>query len=170
MAVAYRRFKIVLCIAAAVMTLGTTALAACICLGPLPVVTGVAPNLGKRVLTAQPESSGNKLQLADFADVSNSRLQRPLEDPAKPKLVNKPAPTPAPPPKVDAVLLGTAVESDPTKSMAWIRFASENASLKIRVGDTLETSGRPSVKQIFEGAVLLDFQGRDLTLHMRTKD
>lgn len=164
---AYRRFKWMLsAMSVAVVAVGLVA-AGVIYLAEPPSEKTVPPRRHRSVAgkTAHGEP---KIDLAAFDGLAEQRLQNPLTDPAPAKLVQKPAP--APPPPVDAVLLGTAVEqSRPKLSIAWVRYTSENKSLTIRIGDQLAVVGRPTVQSIEEGIVVLDFGDRQQELRMQSQ-
>ncbi len=162
---AYRRFRKVLAALSVTGVVASVITAVLILTSEMPAVEEMEAQLKKRqpVIVDQDDT---KVELAAFEKVASRQLQRPLQDPATPKLVQATAPPP-PPPKVDAVLLGTAVESSsPQASIAWIRYATENASLTIRVGDRLAVTGNPRVQSIEEGVVLLDFEGHQQELRM----
>ncbi|MEZ6137058.1 MAG: hypothetical protein R3C53_19360 [Pirellulaceae bacterium] len=99
-------------------------------------------------------------------------MRKPLVDEARqPESVPVAVATPKlPPPKIEAVLLGTAVMEVPADSIAWIRVAS-NPALQIRERTTVELiPGNPSVKAIEERRVVFEIQGQEVSIEMAHSD
>lgn len=166
---AYRYFRLtMLAISAAAIVLGVTIVAVCAGwpLAELSTADAGRPIQRQSVVKSQPQ--GAPLVYADFAGILEVPLQRPLRDPPpEPQAIAEEVASATPPPRVDAILLGTAVETLAEYSMAWIRATSENRIQTVRIDDILEgLPGRPKVTGIEEGQVILSVRGHEIYLSM----
>ncbi len=121
----------------------------------LPAI-GTKQNPTKRSVTLQ-----------DFG----TQLGRSLRFPREQSVESEPAkvaPVAAePPPQVDVVLLGTAMDSQQSASMAWIRPAGKPPRL-VSVGDTLsDLPGEPTVVEIAERRTVLKLGRHEITLKIK---
>ncbi len=131
------------------------------------VAVGPLPQAGRvSVLRTNDQAS---VGLQDFGDSLQFRLQRPIVDAvAEPQAPIKVA-VEVPKLRIDAILIGTAVEADAANSTAWIRGTGPN-TISVHTGQVVsELPGEPSVKSIMRRSVVLELQGAEVILEISPK-
>lgn len=118
--------------------------------------------------TPQTHASAKTLKKGDFGRSLDKRLQRPLEDPAPAAPIKaapvKPAPLAALP---DVQLLGTAQDSDPQRSMAWLQTPGKPIML-VTIGQSVKTiPGEPIIEKIERGSATLRFGSRAMVIELK---
>lgn len=125
---------------------------------------------------ATPEVSvdENQLSLAAFADAWHKRLHRPLVDPppSQPKIVAPRATLPAqspPPRKLQVRLIGTLVDADPTKCIAWVQVETNPIQI-VRTGEVIDqTPATINVMSIGDKQLLLSINGSQKLISMEQR-
>ncbi|MEM8735170.1 MAG: type II secretion system protein N [Planctomycetota bacterium] len=122
------------------------------------------PQARKTLNTRTPKPTPRQTRdigLEELLAVTSVRLQRPLKDPppepvveSKRQVVNAP--------ELNLELTGTAVESDQSRSRAWLKIDSRPAK-KVQIGDSLPAvMPEAIVKAIEVGVVVIDYAGREI--------
>lgn len=163
----YRRLRLRLSISSGIcFGAGVTTLAVAL-LAPLKRSEEDFAIAKPRSETRNPPSESNTADWTEtrFGELLNRTLQRPVIDqPSTEKdLTDNRQPTPPPqPPQIQLELIGTAIESDPQVSHAWIRVNGQSERL-VKKGDILEGL-QPStqVKSIESKRIVVTAGGFDL--------
>lgn len=108
------------------------------------------------------------LSIEDFGNTLAFQLQRPLVDPPKQPEAGKSEEkksTPKPI-KVAAKLVGTIVDDDPEKSVAWLKPDRNSSSLlMVQQGDRIkELPQQPLVKQVLKTKVVFRINNQDIEM------
>lgn len=123
--------------------------------------------VSKRV---SPKESVSKIGIADFGNTLEHRLRRvPLAPATTVVAPVAAAPAPPPPPILpDLKLMGTALESEPSESRAWLQLPNRPMILA-KQGDIVESiEGKPLLKNVEQGKVVLVFGDREKVLEIKS--
>jgi hypothetical protein len=116
-----------------------------------------------------PKPIVSKVNVSDFGRTLEHRL-RPVPPPIPTTAAALVAPPPPPPPVIlpDLKLMGTALESEPSESRAWLQLPNRPMILA-KQGDVVESiEGKPLLKNVEQGKVVLVFGELEKVLEIKS--
>jgi hypothetical protein len=111
----------------------------------------------------------SKINVSDFGRTLEHRL-RPVPPPIPATTAAPVTPPPPPPPVIlpDLKLMGTALESEPSESRAWLQLPNRPMILA-KQGDVVESiEGKPLLKNVEQGKVVLVFGEQEKVLEIKS--